>query len=120
MTVLLVEDEWLIAIDLAQALEKVGLDVMGPASSLEGAYSLVAQHGLPDAAILDIKLGGDEIYTLAEELSAGGVNVHLASGYISPDLPPNLSGLPFWPKPYFADHIARCLISANRASPPIA
>ncbi|MGI4865122.1 MAG: sigma 54-interacting transcriptional regulator [Janthinobacterium lividum] len=57
--VLIVEDEFLIANDLAQILESSGYRVLGPAESGAQARALVAQ-AVPAVVLLDIFLKGEE------------------------------------------------------------
>ena len=70
---LLVEDEYLLALGLAEVATDLGADVFGPVASVEDALALV--HKLPelDAAILDINLGDATIYPVADALRARGV-----------------------------------------------
>lgn len=56
-TILIVEDEAIIAADLVQRLERLGYDIVGPAASAEEAMAL-ARAGTPDLALLDIRLQG--------------------------------------------------------------
>ena len=97
MKVLLVEDEPLIAMNLAAEIEDMGYEVLGPAHSIESALGLIV-NARPDLALLDIDLAqaGDGI-VIAKVLSAKGIpavfvsgqtevacsNSHLAIGYIS-------------------------------------
>lgn len=55
--VLVVEDEYLIADDLASALRKAGAETVGPVSTIDEAEELVRQKPL-DAAIVDLNLRG--------------------------------------------------------------
>ena len=78
-TVLLLEDEALIVLDLRLALEEGGARVLSSAT-LEGAYAHLARLR-PHAAVLDIRLGGgDTCEPLAERLAALGVPFLLYSG----------------------------------------
>lgn len=77
---LVVEDEPLIAMALAQDLSKLGWDIVGPAGTVDEALRLVADK-LPDAAVLDVNLGGELVYPIAEWLRARGVPFVFCSGY---------------------------------------
>ena len=85
--VLLVEDEELVAMTMADELSSLGWTVVGPASTLEGAQALVSSGVHLDAAILDINLQGRWVHTLAEELKQRGVPFVVCTGYemIDPD-----------------------------------
>lgn len=78
---LIVEDETLIALELSRGLQDSGWDVVGPASTLEEAFRLLADHEPPDAAILDVNLHGEMVYPLADLLETRGVPFLFCSGY---------------------------------------
>ncbi|BAY92877.1 MULTISPECIES: hybrid sensor histidine kinase/response regulator [unclassified Tolypothrix] len=58
-SILIVEDEWVIALDIKQHLKKLGYNVSGTANSAEKALELVAAHK-PDLVLMDIYLQGDK------------------------------------------------------------
>jgi CheY-like chemotaxis protein len=70
---LVVEDEFMIALDLAQWLEELGMQVIGPAGSVSDALKLVeANAGRIDGALLDINLRGERVYPVADALAVRG------------------------------------------------
>lgn len=79
-TVLLVEDEMMIAWDMEQTLTAAGLRVMGPASSVDAALELIKRQR-PDAAILDLNLRGELVTPVARRLRDIGVPFVLATAY---------------------------------------
>ena len=78
--VLVVEDEFLIAMDLEQLLRRHGWRVLGPAATVDQALRLL-QGATPDVALLDVNLGGEPVTPVAAELRARGVPFVLASAY---------------------------------------
>ncbi|MBD2206714.1 response regulator [Calothrix sp. FACHB-1219] len=58
-TILIVEDEWVIALDIKQHLQKLGYSVCGTANSAAKALELVATTK-PDLVLMDIYLQGDK------------------------------------------------------------
>lgn len=58
LTVLIVEDEALIAMDLGAAVESLGAHVVGHARTSEAAIALAAEHR-PDLVLMDVRLAGD-------------------------------------------------------------
>ncbi|MDZ8052853.1 MAG: ATP-binding protein [Aulosira sp. ZfuVER01] len=58
-TILIVEDEWVIALDIKQHLNKLGYSVSGTANSAEKALDLVAANK-PDLVLMDIYLQGNK------------------------------------------------------------
>jgi DNA-binding response OmpR family regulator len=78
--VLVVEDEALVAWLLRDVLEHHGYEVVGPASTQEGARELV-QRERPEVAVVDVKLKqGDGIET-AREMVREGVGVLFLTGH---------------------------------------
>lgn len=79
--VLVVENEFLIALDLEQLLERHGWRVLGPAASVAEALRLLDGE-VPDVALLDITLkDGETVVPVAEALRARAVPFVLASAY---------------------------------------
>ena len=70
---LLVEDEFLLALGLAEAASDLGAEVFGPVASVDDALALVDKLPELDAAILDVNLGDSTIYPVADALRARGV-----------------------------------------------
>ena len=62
-TVLIVEDEFLIAMDLKQVLEQHGWRVIGPVATVRGALRLLEDE-LPSVAVLDVNLGNEFVTPL--------------------------------------------------------
>ncbi len=85
--ILLVEDQHLIAEQLAEAMRAAACHVVGPAPTLAQARALAEAEPL-DAAVLDVNLDGEMIWPVAEALAARGVPLLLASGYADPVSPP--------------------------------
>ncbi|RWD30200.1 MAG: response regulator [Mesorhizobium sp.] len=84
-TILVVEDEFLIAMDLQQLLEHHGWRVMGPVATMRDALRLLEDE-LPSVALLDINLGNELVTPVAEALRARGVPFAVASAYDRPGL----------------------------------
>lgn len=97
--VLVVEDEALIAMDIATTFEDAGATVIGPASTIEQAQALVASTTI-DAALLDANLAGNPIDELAEALAARGVPFAFLTGYGRNMLPPAFRHAPLIRKPF--------------------
>ena len=80
MSVLLVEDEALIRMMIAEMIEELGHSVGGEAGNIADALRL-AQAATFEFAILDINLAGARIDPVAEIISSRGVPFTFASGY---------------------------------------
>ena len=83
VSVLIVENEPFIALDLATAVEEARGKVIGPAGSVHEALMLIERH-LVQAAILDVNLSDRDITPIAELLIEGGVPVIFYSGVVLP------------------------------------
>ena len=84
--ILVVEDEPLVGMELADALESAGFTVLGPAASNDDAFALVAEHGC-DGAVLDVNLGRETSEPLALKFAAEGVPFVTLTGYAPDQLP---------------------------------
>jgi CheY-like chemotaxis protein len=79
--VLVVEDEALVAMLLEDLLADLGCMVIGPAANCAQAFVLLAKYGLPDGAVLDVNLGGEKVFPLADVLVAKKVPFVFTTGY---------------------------------------
>jgi PAS domain S-box-containing protein len=80
-TLLIVEDEPLLAMQLSQSLKDFGWSVLGVAGSIEDANRILADKSRPDAAILDVDLGGSPVFPLARSLRRSGIPFVFCTGY---------------------------------------
>jgi DNA-binding response OmpR family regulator len=86
--VLVVEDEYLIAADLAGVLEDAGANVIGPVGSVREALELVEAFGdRLDGAVLDVNLREERVFPVAEALAERGVPYIFTTGYDSGVIP---------------------------------
>jgi len=85
-TILLVEDEFLLALQLEDLLQSRGGTVLGPFPKLDEAMRAAERDGF-DFAILDINLNGTMVYPLADDLLARGIPFLFLSGYSLSNLP---------------------------------
>lgn len=80
-SLMLIEDEMLIAFDMQNMLENAGYEVIGPFSSANEATSAL-QKKVPDMALLDVNLGdGKTSFTIAKALNDANVPYAFVSGY---------------------------------------
>ncbi|MEG3089377.1 response regulator [Sphingomonas sp. PB4P5] len=76
--VLVVEDDYLLGIDLAATLQGAGAEVIGPASSVAEALDML--DPLPDVASLDVQLGDETSFPIADELARRGIPFVFVTG----------------------------------------
>ena len=86
MQILVLEDDVLIATDLAATLEEMGASVQGPAHTAQQAELSIARRK-PDLALLDFKLNGHTSEHIAERLEEMDVPVVFITGHSRHHLP---------------------------------
>ena len=102
--ILVVEDEWFIAGDLRRALAAAGAHVVGPVGTLAAGLALADATPL-DAAVLDINLGGEPSFPIADRLAARGVPFLFLTGYDDWALPPSYRAAERLTKPCAAEDV---------------
>lgn len=116
LRVLVVEDEALVSMPLEDMLADHGCDVAATASRIAQALELVADPNLTfDAAILDVNLGGEPIFPVAEALAARGSPFVFATGYGAGGLPEAWRSRPTLQKPFSHDDVGKALLVAINA-----
>jgi AmiR/NasT family two-component response regulator len=99
LRILIVEDEFLLAMSLEDDLVAAGCSPIGPFANLTSATEATRREQF-DLAILDVNLNGEVIYPLADELVSRGKPFVLLTGYGAASLPERFRNLPRLPKPY--------------------
>uniref|UniRef100_UPI0025E309C8 response regulator n=1 Tax=uncultured Sphingomonas sp. TaxID=158754 RepID=UPI0025E309C8 len=85
-SILVVEDDYMIARDVQEELEGAGAAVVGPVPSVSDALHLIESKAI-DAAVLDVNLGQERSFPIAEALEARAIPFLFATGYNSADIP---------------------------------
>ena len=98
--VLVVEDEFFLADDLAQAVAQLGA---------EEALALLAAAGKVDLAVLDINLEDEAVFPVADVLAEQGVPFLFATGYDQASIPARYQHVPRWEKPFDPQSLAQVL-----------
>jgi CheY-like chemotaxis protein len=108
--ILLVEDNFLLAMEIEGVLSGRGYVVLGPVGTVEQALALLERENDPDAAILDVDLQGRWVTPVAAALFARDVPFVLVTGYADLQLaPPELRGRPRLDKPVSGSQLLRAL-----------
>lgn len=101
LRLLLVEDETLVAMMVEDILGDFGCVVAGVAGTLARGLALAGDAELAlDGAILDVNLGGDKVYPVAEALTNRGVPFIFATGYGISGIAEAFAHIPALAKPY--------------------
>ena len=106
--ILVVEDEPILALDIEAALLDAGAEVIGPAITLMVAQKLARQNGL-SAAALDVRLGEENVYTVAYLLQTKEIPFVFHTAHASSDLHDRWPGAPLVNKPSNPTVIVRAL-----------
>ena len=80
--VLVVEDAFLVGIQLKEDIESLGYAVIGPANSVKKALMLLDEYPV-NAAILDVNLGHEDSTPIAERLENSNIPFLFITGYES-------------------------------------
>jgi hypothetical protein len=98
-SVLIVEDDSFIAMDLARTVKNAGGMVIGPVGTVKAGIALLADEPV-EAAILDANLADGEVSPLAQILLAVGIPLVLYTGSALPEaLEPWSADIALIPKP---------------------
>lgn len=103
--ILIVEDEYLVAMELADEMEQLGAEIVALTGSLDEAMR--AADDALDGALVDLQLGGDKAFAVAEKLRRARVPVILTTGYDVAGLPEGLRDCPRITKPFSPDQLRR-------------
>ena len=114
--ILIIEDEFFLALCVGQALEEQGCAVIGPATSVQEGLGLIEKTKI-NGAILDINLNGEMVYPVAKELMDRNIPFVFTTGYRPHDLPSFCCGIPRLEKPVETGLFIRTLkkVLAQRA-----
>ena len=107
--IMIVEDESLVALALAEYLTELGFSIVGPFANLADAKNAVAQ-GHVDAAILDVNLAGEPIYPLAEILVELDIPFVFTTGYGAESIDPRFKNAPALQKPIEQEALKRLFV----------
>ncbi|HEX4191906.1 MAG TPA: response regulator [Stellaceae bacterium] len=106
--ILVVEDEEMIASVIEEMLLDLGCNQVWVAGNAKDAQAILAQHK-PHAVILDVNLGGDSGYQLAQKLADAKIAFIFATGYGRYGLPEQWATRPIMQKPFKMDTLQAVL-----------
>lgn len=111
--VLVVEDEALVSMLLEDFLADLGCTVVAVAATLAKGLDLVRDPALAvDGATLDVNLGGEKVFPIADLLRDRGIPFVFATGYGRNGLPPRFADCSVIPKPFGIEPLKATLLSA--------
>jgi len=107
--ILIVEDEYVLAMELHSSLESAGATVVGPVGSIDDALSVLEHATELDAAVLDVNLRGQKVFAVADALRERGVPFIFTTGYGRASFPDRYADVPRCEKPFEAQDLAQAL-----------
>jgi two-component sensor histidine kinase/CheY-like chemotaxis protein len=108
--VLLVEDEAIVGMMMTDFLTEIGFHVVGPFGKVSDAIEAIDRERF-QAAVLDINLRGEMIYSLADELTGRGVPIVFVTGYGAEAIDRRFANVPVLQKPVDSASLRRVLAS---------
>ena len=111
LRVLVVEDDYFIALEMCGALRAAGADVVGPARDVETGLSAIRGERI-DCGVLDINLRGRLAFELATELRSREIPAIFATGYDASMIPAELADAVRLEKPIDMAALCRAIESA--------
>jgi CheY-like chemotaxis protein len=108
-SILVVEDDCITAMDLAETLSAAGAQVVGPAGTIGTAFELLRRQPPPDIALLDVEVDGAEVFDVADELVKLEVPIVFTTGYERSEIPERFRAARHCEKPIGIAAIARAL-----------
>jgi CheY-like chemotaxis protein len=114
--ILIVEDEYLVAMSLAEALQDAGSIVLGPVPSVDKAITKIESEPHIDGAVVDVNLGGVLAYPVADLLIARKIPFVFTSGYEDNLLRDRYSQVKNCAKPYLFATMEEALVEAMSRS----
>lgn len=110
-SILIVEDEPLIAMMLEDFLESMGHTITGTCETVDQALAEADKGGF-DLAILDVNLKGESVWPVAAALRSKGTPFVLASGgHVEPP-PAEFEDAPMIEKPFTIDRVTPIIEAA--------
>ena len=107
--ILVVEDEYFLADDVARILLRHGVDAVGPVPTRDDALACLSSEERLDAAVLDINLRGEMSFPVADALAARGVPFVFTTGYEPAAIPSAYRHVPHLEKPFETEALVQVL-----------
>jgi CheY-like chemotaxis protein len=117
--VLIVEDEGFVALLIEDMLEDLGCEIIASVAKLKEGCEIAATAQI-DLAVLDVNLGGERSFPIAQILRDRGVPFMFSTGYGTDGLPPEFLGCPILAKPFSANALAETVALALQGTTRIA
>lgn len=114
--ILVVEDSFLLAMELKLIIEEAGAMVIGPFAASREAENCLAKHA-PDCAVLDVNLGGGASFDLARMRRARGTPFLFFTGYDQSVMPAEFATVTRLEKPVDSTRLLLAIVTCCRSAP---
>lgn len=114
LQILVVEDEALVAATLEDMLAEFGCTLAGAAATLADALTAIQAAVDIDAAILDVNLGGEKVFPVADILVGRNIPIVFSTGFGPADLAQRYPESRLLEKPYQPEALANLLVELAR------
>jgi CheY-like chemotaxis protein len=108
-SILIVEDEYFLADDLASEFARRGAEIIGPVGEITAALDLLQSGARIDGALLDINVRDETIYPLARGLRERRIPFLFTTGYDTDYIRPEFADVPLCEKPLDLPAVVQCL-----------
>ncbi len=108
-SILIVEDDIVLATDLAARLTEAGCKAVLPTTSVASALSTIV-HYVVDGAILDVNIQNEWVFPVAHALAAAGVPFLFLTAYAPDSIPREHRARPFFRKPHLPEELLAGLV----------
>jgi hypothetical protein len=110
-SLLVVDDEYIVAMDICEEMASEPVSIVGPAGTLKLALKLAAETSPLHFAFLDVNLGGQLVFPVADILAERGIPFVFASGYDRSVLPERFQRRPLMQKPFIISDLKQLFFS---------
>lgn len=107
--ILVIEDDYIVALDLCAHLESLGFHVIGPAGKMETGLTLARTAALIDGALLDVNISGQMVFPVADALIERNIPITFLTAYDPSMLPKEYRHIPRVAKPMDTAELSRAI-----------
>ena len=116
--VLVIEDEMMVLMNIEGALADLGCTAISVAATVDDALLLLESESF-DVAMLDVNLGGQASYSVADALARRSISFVFSTGYSEHGIESRFDDRPVLRKPYSDEQLGAALVRLLPAGPEI-
>jgi len=112
-SVLVVEDNYILAMDICEWLDGAGAAVIGPVPDAEQALAKLDVDSV-ELAVIDINLGQGPTFEVADRLARERIPFLFATGYDQSAIPKNFASAPRLEKPFNGAELIAAILALHQ------